>query len=263
MKFLVFSLLLVQLFIAIIAKRQQKRDTQPNLSSNPAEPENSEDYSYDYYGDLDLSGPKNDAEVKQESQSFSDNPNQNSETRLNLKIEKVDTDYEGMDMNEHAAHMGHGGHGGHNMAMSFNFNLNIEYLFAGWKIETNMALVWYCLVTILLGILVEWIKTIRITKLNNKKKDSYQHKYHNHIKQSFLHLIQSTVGYLLMLVAMTFNVYLFVSVMVGLSLGYFYFKAPIRGDLDCDCCDNICDSSGESEERKNIKKHVEEMDCCA
>lgn len=44
-----------------------------------------------------------------------------------------------------------------------------------------------------------------------------------HLVQTVLHLLQITVGYLLMLVFMTFNVYLCLSVVVGSALGYFMF----------------------------------------
>jgi len=44
-----------------------------------------------------------------------------------------------------------------------------------------------------------------------------------HILQSILHVIQIGTGYLLMLVAMTFNVWLFLSVILGFGAGYFFF----------------------------------------
>lgn len=44
-----------------------------------------------------------------------------------------------------------------------------------------------------------------------------------HVLQSFLHVIQIGTGYLLMLVAMTFNGWLFLAVCLGFGAGYFLF----------------------------------------
>ncbi len=44
-----------------------------------------------------------------------------------------------------------------------------------------------------------------------------------HILQSFLHVVQVGLGYLLMLVAMSYNGYLFLAVVFGAGFGYFIF----------------------------------------
>lgn len=60
-----------------------------------------------------------------------------------------------------------------------------------------------------------------------------------HVADTVLYGVQMTLGYLLMLVAMTFNVGLFVAVIVGLSLGHFAL-APPTGSTNTvdttDCC---------------------------
>lgn len=43
----------------------------------------------------------------------------------------------------------------------------------------------------------------------------------DHLKKTFLFLIQFLVGYFLMLVAMTYNVWLFLAVIIGCGLGHF------------------------------------------
>ncbi|XP_063721654.1 protein SLC31A2-like isoform X2 [Symsagittifera roscoffensis] len=44
-----------------------------------------------------------------------------------------------------------------------------------------------------------------------------------HLLQTLLHFFQVAMGYLIMLVAMTFNVWLFVSIIMGFTTGYFFF----------------------------------------
>lgn len=44
-----------------------------------------------------------------------------------------------------------------------------------------------------------------------------------HILQTLLHMLQVAVSYLLMLIVMTYNVWLFLAVVLGASTGYFLF----------------------------------------
>lgn len=44
-----------------------------------------------------------------------------------------------------------------------------------------------------------------------------------HAIQSLLHIIQMALSYLLMLVAMTYNTYLFFAIVLGAGLGHFLF----------------------------------------
>ncbi|XP_075249631.1 protein SLC31A2-like isoform X2 [Convolutriloba macropyga] len=44
-----------------------------------------------------------------------------------------------------------------------------------------------------------------------------------HLTQTLLHFLQMTLGYLLMLVVMTFNVWLFIAVILGYTVGFFLF----------------------------------------
>ncbi|CAM2699738.1 unnamed protein product [Rotaria socialis] len=45
----------------------------------------------------------------------------------------------------------------------------------------------------------------------------------HHIIQTLLHILQMGISYLLMLVAMTFNIYLFLAVILGAGVGHFLF----------------------------------------
>ena len=43
-----------------------------------------------------------------------------------------------------------------------------------------------------------------------------------HLKETLLYIVQFIVGYFLMLVAMTYNVWLFLAVVAGCGIGYFF-----------------------------------------
>jgi copper transporter 1 len=45
----------------------------------------------------------------------------------------------------------------------------------------------------------------------------------SHMLQTFLHMFQFLISYLLMLVFMTYNVYLCIAVVIGAGVGYFLF----------------------------------------
>ena len=49
-----------------------------------------------------------------------------------------------------------------------------------------------------------------------------------HIVQTLLHMVQITISYFLMLIVMTYNVWLFIAVILGAGAGYFLF-AKFRG----------------------------------
>lgn len=75
-----------------------------------------------------------------------------------------------------------------------------------------------------------------LTPTNSSWKDKMFGKAH--LVQSLLHIIQMVVSYGLMLVVMTFNSWLFMSVILGLGVGYFLF-GWIRGsviDKNENCC---------------------------
>merc|ERR1712139_733468 len=103
---------------------------------------------------------------------------------------------------DHSAHAGHGGH-----KSTFHFTLPLTYLFDALQVATTGQLVGYCILTIVLGVLVEVIKDYRIncgctraklSELSRKTQILHQ------IKDSLLYLVQTTLSYALMLIAMTF-----------------------------------------------------------
>jgi Ctr copper transporter family len=49
-----------------------------------------------------------------------------------------------------------------------------------------------------------------------------------HIVQGLLNLIQLSSGYVLMLIVMTYNVYLCISVLIGSSIGFYLFNPYLK-----------------------------------
>ena len=60
----------------------------------------------------------------------------------------------------------------------------------------------------------------------------------HHLVQTLLHFMQFALGYMLMLIAMTFNVWLFLSILVGAAVGYFLFNS--RQSLYVDVTEDAC-----------------------
>jgi copper transporter 1 len=162
------------------------------------------------------------------------------------------------------------------MQMYFFASSEVTILFKGWMTTTWAELFGSCIAVLVMAILYEGLKSLRrwlvevaivqssasavgvidsttslavtsadrlpITAVreprwncNNWSRRQIEVGYH--VLQGFLHLVQVTLGYLLMLVAMTYNVYLFISVVLGATIGYllFCFKRPIIVDPNEQC----------------------------
>ncbi|XP_053652196.1 uncharacterized protein [Cherax quadricarinatus] len=139
------------------------------------------------------------------------------------------------------------------MHMSYYFSSTVyDFLFKGVNIITTWGMVSLCLGLVSLSVLAEGFKVARSQLLKvaasrktgcNKydiperspllmsesflgrrnQKLLYKRRVKFHILQSFLHILHLTVGYILMLVVMTYNAYFTIAVVVGAGLGYFFF----------------------------------------
>lgn len=121
--------------------------------------------------------------------------------------------------------MDHSMHHGHSMKMNFHGDHSgIIFLFESWSIDSTTHLFWYSVLTLLMGILIEYIKDYRFRHTNAKLNATSKNYKSLHLKDSVLHLIQTTVGYFLMLIAMTFHYALFSAAMLGMAIGYWIFN---------------------------------------
>ncbi|XP_028394554.1 high affinity copper uptake protein 1-like isoform X2 [Dendronephthya gigantea] len=146
---------------------------------------------------------------------------------------------------------------GMNMGMAFEFSQSATILFKDWDIDSTGGMVWSCIVVFLMAIFYEGFKVFReVLREKYGKPKSYNvssnghgaagkgpydtsvygggNRFCNwhHFLQSFLHIIQVAISYFLMLIAMTFNAWLFIAVCLGAGFGYFLFSWRISKSYD-------------------------------
>eukprot|EP00099_Drosophila_melanogaster_P004784 NP_001245551.1 copper transporter 1A, isoform B [Drosophila melanogaster] len=161
----------------------------------------------------------------------------------------------------HAGHAAHGAHnhgGGsgtgmeHMMPMAFHFGYNETILFSWWHIETVAGLIGSMIAIFLLALMYEGLKYYReylfwktYNLLEYRPVTGPQRNPEapripspaaaapspvqpsmlsiNHLLQTLLHVLQVTLSFLLMLIFMTYNVWLCLMVVLGAAVGYFLF----------------------------------------
>lgn len=159
------------------------------------------------------------------------------------------------------AHAGHAGMVHHMMSMAFHGGYNETILFEQWKIDSLSGLLWSMLVIFIMAALYEGLKyyrehlfwktynalQYRPVTVTEKSPGNGNVANNNglatngaggdeasrvvqptmlstmHLFQTFLHILQVTLSFLLMLIFMTYNTWLCVAVVLGAALGYFLF----------------------------------------
>ncbi|CAL1260940.1 unnamed protein product [Larinioides sclopetarius] len=131
------------------------------------------------------------------------------------------------------------------MAMYFHFGVKETILFKEWKTTTAGGMVASVIGVFLMGMLYEGLKyfreylfkqyvssiqfsTVAITGENGRVTQVHKVEKHRmlswqHALQTSLHIVQIVVSYFLMLIFMTYNVWLCLAVVFGAGVGYFVF----------------------------------------
>uniref|UniRef100_A0A914XLH8 Copper transport protein n=1 Tax=Plectus sambesii TaxID=2011161 RepID=A0A914XLH8_9BILA len=145
------------------------------------------------------------------------------------------------------------------MSMSFHFGVKEVVLFDFWKINTVWGLLISCAIIFLACLLYEALKWFRVKlairhrqamvssaqgSLNPSATELIPSRfrmedYMNMARfiQTLLYGVQMIIAYLLMLVFMTYNVWLCIAVIVGEAVGYFLFSgSPRYEEAVSDCC---------------------------
>ncbi|KAH0564377.1 high affinity copper uptake protein 1 isoform X2 [Cotesia glomerata] len=142
-------------------------------------------------------------------------------------------------------HSMHGMHDMSGMMMAFHFGYDETILFKCWKISTLGGLIGSMIGIIIMAALYEGLKYYReylfwktYNTLQYRSVTSPQEKNVTaedgrvvqptmlswmHTFQTFLHIIQIILSYFLMLIFMTYNVWLCIAVVFGAAIGYFSF----------------------------------------
>lgn len=152
-------------------------------------------------------------------------------------------DHSGMDHSgmDHSG-MDHGGMDHMMMKMYFHFTLNDIVLFNFWKVDSYGTLISSMIGIFVAAMLYEGLKYFReylywknynmlqyqtVNKPPSQENERVINKPSllstHHLIQTFLHVIQIFVSYLLMLIFMTYNVWLCIAVTLGSATGYFLF----------------------------------------
>ncbi|GFR86811.1 high affinity copper uptake protein 1 [Elysia marginata] len=108
---------------------------------------------------------------------------------------------------------------------TFHTDFGDVLLFPSWVLHTKKETYLACLVIVVLGIVYQGVKFVR-QQYGRKCRNVNCKRYiltRGHMLQTLLYVLQFVGGYVLMLSAMTYNVWLLVAVVIGFGLGYLFF----------------------------------------
>ncbi|KAI0222311.1 High affinity copper uptake protein 1 [Lamellibrachia satsuma] len=115
------------------------------------------------------------------------------------------------------------------MKMYFHFGAKSTILFSFWKTTNWQGMLGSCVGIFFLTMLYEGLKVGREILLKRSLAGSCNGSIRHmmfrpsHLLQSLLHVIQIVISYFLMLIFMTFNMWLCIAVALGAGVGYFLF----------------------------------------
>ncbi|XP_043260599.1 high affinity copper uptake protein 1-like isoform X1 [Colletes gigas] len=131
------------------------------------------------------------------------------------------------------------------MHMSFHIGENEVILFDEWNVVDWQGIGWSMVGIILLTSIYEGIKSYREHLYvhtpclwRNKEDRSRTALLFSkiHLLQTIVHVVQTVIGYFLMLIFMTYNVWLCLAVALGAALGYWLFAWEKSTGDNIECC---------------------------
>ena len=152
----------------------------------------------------------------------------------------------------------------HSMTMKMYFHIGFEkdVLFAGWDADTEIKMIGTVAAVFLLALVFEWIKFYRIRysqlasivpavvrnrglgTANGSSQSSGESRHSRWLSlprliESLLYAVQVAISFTLMLLVMTFNVWILLGTVLGMMTGYALFASSSRlmpGNNSEDCC---------------------------
>ncbi|GAB5371323.1 hypothetical protein AAMO2058_001569900 [Amorphochlora amoebiformis] len=124
----------------------------------------------------------------------------------------------GMEMDSESMASRKGDMGG--MAMTFQWGYNVVVLFDWLHVDGYIAYNLMCLVIIGLCILKQYLVQHQISLTGYRQRK---------LEETIVYGMHTTLGYLIMLVAMTFNIGIFIAIMAGCTLGHYYYPPIPQG----------------------------------
>ncbi|KAI4474078.1 hypothetical protein M0804_015028 [Polistes exclamans] len=129
-------------------------------------------------------------------------------------------------------------------SMSFHGGVTSTILFETWRTTDWTGMGWSMVGIVLLTMIYEGLKSYRdhlftSTALESKKiKRTRRQMMFSviHLTQVILHVSQMIIGYFLMLIFMTYNVWLCIAMVIGTGLGYWLFSWQKVDSENLDCC---------------------------
>lgn len=111
------------------------------------------------------------------------------------------------------------------MNMTFNWSYyNTCVIFEWWKIKSVPQLLFSCIIITLFTVCYEYLKSKieHITHLEQNSQKSQK------LKRSLWYALQVTISFTIMLIFMTYNGWLMLSVIIGAFLGNYYFDSNVN-----------------------------------
>ncbi|XP_071861046.1 high affinity copper uptake protein 1 [Bombus fervidus] len=131
------------------------------------------------------------------------------------------------------------------MHMSFHLGKNEVILFDEWHAIDGQGIGWSMVGIILLTSIYEGLKsyrdhlfinTARLWKTKDRRSRTSFLFSKIHFLQTIIHVVQLIIGYCLMLIFMTYNIWLCLAVALGAGLGYWLFAWEKSSGDNIDCC---------------------------
>lgn len=134
----------------------------------------------------------------------------------------------------------------------------LNLYFPSWTLDTECKFLLALILVFGLSFSTEAVSKFRHNLSKQPVGRDYQERRRRQMLISGLHGIQALLGYVVMLATMTFSVEILLSVVLGLSTGYYYCfagEAGLEGHVTTNpCCSYMQDESNDYEQRRQLQQ---------